>query len=258
MQKRLTAKLTQTERAYSKLKRAILQGDLGEGTFLREPEVMSLFGIGRTPYREACNRLHHERLLQAVPRRGYFVSEISFQSVCDLFEMRLVFEDAVAQFATARATEAEIGALEALSACPLPTGNTQAELTQFIRANSEFHLGLAKTTRNKELVDQLARNLESTQRLQYIELRSGRFRAKEFLTFHGRIIEALKRRDVSAVRKAILADITEAQNTALAFGQGGVEPTLDVSDLWHANPSRAFPKLVKADPGNSASRKREG
>jgi DNA-binding GntR family transcriptional regulator len=71
MVQKSAAKLTQTERAYAAIKRAILQGQIVEGGFLEESEIMSKCGIGRTRYREACNRLIHEGLLEAIPRAGF-------------------------------------------------------------------------------------------------------------------------------------------------------------------------------------------
>lgn len=231
MQKRVPGKSTQTERAYTTLKQLILSGDIVEGTFLSETDIMARLAIGRTPYREACNRLHHEGLLQVVPRRGYYVSEMSFHSVCDLFEVRCILEDAVAQLAALRATDEEIDALEVLAARSLPAGKTRADFTQFIQANADFHLSLARTTRNRDLVDHLARNLECTERLMYIELRAGRFHDSEFRSLHGDIVKALKTRDVEAVRQAVWADITEAQRTTLTFGQLQPAPALLTATL---------------------------
>lgn len=55
--------VTQTEKAYEGMKGSILRGELPEGIFLVEHRMMERYGIGRTPYREACNRLHYEGLL---------------------------------------------------------------------------------------------------------------------------------------------------------------------------------------------------
>ncbi len=209
--------LTQTERAYAAIKRAILQGEIEEGAFLSETDIMARYGIGRTPYREACNRLHHEGLLQVVPRRGYFVPEISFHAVCDLFEVRVILEDAIAQLATLRATDQEIDQLKRLAERPLPPGKSPSEFTHFIAANTEFHICLARTTRNTRLIELLRQNLESTERLMYIELRSRRFRDKDFRALHGPIVDALRSRDPIRVRQAVWEDITEAQGATIAF-----------------------------------------
>jgi DNA-binding GntR family transcriptional regulator len=213
-----TPKLTHTEKAHTALKKAILQGLLQEGAFLSEADIMKRYGVGRTPYREACNRLHHEGLLEVVPRRGYLIPEVSFHSVCDLFEMRLVLEGAIAELAAVRATGQEIQEIEGLANKPLPSSTAEDEFPELIEANTAFHLCLAKMTRNRELVDALSRNLERTGRLMYIELRSSRFRAKEFRLLHSRIVDALGTRDPKAVREAVLNDIMEAQSATLTLG----------------------------------------
>ena len=88
-----------------------------------------------------------------------------------------------------------------------------------IQANADFHLRLAKITRNPELVELLTRNLEKTERLMYIELRCSRFRDAEFQTWHGRIVVALRTRDPEGARESVLNDITEAQRATLKFGR---------------------------------------
>jgi DNA-binding GntR family transcriptional regulator len=216
--------LTQTEKAYAALKKAILRGEIEEGVFLSESEMMRRYRIGRTPYREACNRLHHERLLEVVPRRGYLVSEVSYQTVSAIFETRLILEAAIAELACARATEQDVEDLDRLAARPPQSGNLEQDFARLIQANKDFHLRLAKTTRNRELVELLTRNLEKTERLMYIELRCSRFRDTEFQMLHGRIVDALRTGDAAGVREAVLNDITEAQRATLRFGRNWPSP----------------------------------
>jgi GntR family transcriptional regulator, rspAB operon transcriptional repressor len=216
MRKSASGKTTQTEKAYAALKRAIVQGEIEEGTFLSESQMMARYGIGRTPYREACNRLHHEGLLQVVPHHGFLVPEMSFHAVCELFELRLILEDAAAQLATVRATDHEIQQLEKLAISRVPFEKQHNTFSALVQANTNFHLALAKITRNRRLVELLRQNLESTERLMHIELRSSGFREPEFHSFHERIVEALKKRDLEAVRQAVWDDITEGQSSTLS------------------------------------------
>lgn len=211
-------RLTQTEKAYAALKRAILRGEIEEGVFLSEPDMMKRYGIGRTPYREACNRLHHEKLLEAVPRRGYLVSEVSYQGVSAIFETRLILEAANAELACLRATNDDLEDLERLAAKPAQSGDLAKDFARLIQANAAFHLRLAKTTRNRELVDLLMRNLEKTERLMYIELRCSGFQGAEFQLLHRHIVDALRTRDPERARDAVLSDITQAQRATLRFG----------------------------------------
>lgn len=216
-------KITQTEKAYLALKKAIVRGEIEEGAFLSEPDVMRRYGIGRTPYREACNRLHHENLLEVVPRRGYLVPEVGYQTVIAIFETRLILEAAIAELACIRAEDRDIDELRVLAARPPRCENPGQDLARLIQANTDFHMRLAKTTRNRELIELLTGNLEKTERLMYIELRCSRFRDSEFQFLHGRIVDALRKRDRERARAAVLDDITQAQRTTLSFG--GFQPS---------------------------------
>lgn len=248
MPKQITEKPTQTEKAYAAIKRAILQGDIQEGAFLSEAEVMSLYRIGRTPFREACNRLHHEGLLQAVPRHGYLVPEISFQSVRDLFEVRLILEAAIAEFAAVRATDGEIADLRKLaSEAPAKGGLENESVRSIIEANIRFHLQLAKAARNRNLLDLLTRNLEAGERLMYLELRSSSFRDREFQLVHGRIVDALETRNPRAVRDAVLDDIIQAQHVIFAFGKSSVHQNAPLDGSPAAASISGFTAEAKAD-----------
>ncbi len=111
---------TLTEKAYQCIKEGIVRGEIEEGVFLSEKQIMKRYQIGRTPFREACNRLHHEQLLEVVPRRGYLVPQMSLQEVRDLFEVRVLVEGAIAELAAVRATEREIEELAQLADQSLP------------------------------------------------------------------------------------------------------------------------------------------
>ncbi len=217
-------KLTQTERAYAALKKAIVRGEIEEGVFLSESDMMRRYRIGRTPYREACNRLHHERLLEVVPRRGYLVPEVSYQAVSAIFETRLILETANAELACVRANDQDLEELERLAGRPPQLDNPEQDFARLIQANTDFHLRLAKTTRNRELVELLTRNLEKTERLMYIELRCSRFRDTEFQLLHNRIVDALRTRDPQRAREAVFNDISEAQRATLSFGKNWPVP----------------------------------
>src|ERR1700745_3787839 len=141
--KGLASKHTLTEKAYACIKEGIVRGEIEDGVSLSEKAIRTRYGIGRTPFREACNRLHHEHLLEVVPRRGYLVPQMSLQEVRDLFEVRVLVEGAMAELAAVRATEREIEELTHLadqSVLPRPSrkgANHRAEV------NTAFHLRLA-------------------------------------------------------------------------------------------------------------------
>ncbi len=64
-------------------------------------------GIGRTPIREALQRLARERLVTILPRRGVIVSDINVKSQLRLLEVRREVERLVARSAARRASAEE-------------------------------------------------------------------------------------------------------------------------------------------------------
>lgn len=212
-----TTNVTQTEKAYDGLKAAILRGEVPEGIFLVEHQMMERYRIGRTPYREACNRLHYEGLLEAVPRRGYLVPEMSFHQVRELFEARLIVEGVTAELAAQRATEDEIAELERLAA--VVQGGKAFE--DIVNANKIFHGCLARMSRNRELARILNSLLDRTQRLMYIEIKYSGFNEEQFETLHQPIAKAIRQRDPAAARLTVIQDISQAQ--AATFGKSSGE-----------------------------------
>ena len=135
----------------------------------------------------------------------------------DLFELRVLLESAIIELATVRANDGDIECLTRLAA-EVPKrqrGNTGFET--IIEANAQFHLQLAKTTRNQELQRLLASVLERTERVMYVELRFTKFDEDAFKMIHEPIIEAMRMRDVEGARDALLRDIAQAQDAT--FGR---------------------------------------
>ena len=227
--------ITQTEEAYQLIKRAILRGEIPQGAFLSEADILGRYGIGRTPFREACNRLHHEQLLEVVPRRGYLVPEMSFLTVRDLFETRLLLEETVAELAAMRAQPSQIEEMaEVMGDSEAASSNGRVEL---IEANTQFHLQVARMTQNRELVKLMITVLERNERVCYIEFQRSQFRWKEFEMMHRPILDAVRRRDPSAARKAIRNDITAAQLNTLRGDHWQIDGAANVTP-WPVSSSQ--------------------
>jgi len=80
---------------------------LPPGSAVSEGMLSRRLGIGRTPIREALQRLARESLVVILPRRGVIVSEINVGTQLRLLETRREVERLVARSAARRATPAE-------------------------------------------------------------------------------------------------------------------------------------------------------
>ncbi|HYS12739.1 MAG TPA: GntR family transcriptional regulator, partial [Burkholderiaceae bacterium] len=96
-----------TDLAYAEIEEMIVTLRLAPGRPISEGELGALLGIGRTPIREALQRLARERLVTILPRRGIIVSEINVASQLRLLEVRRVLERLIASSAARRATDEE-------------------------------------------------------------------------------------------------------------------------------------------------------
>ena len=67
------------DRAYRELEEMIVTLQLSPGTVLSEQALSVRLKIGRTPIREALQRLARDGLVAIMPRRGIMVSEINLR-----------------------------------------------------------------------------------------------------------------------------------------------------------------------------------
>lgn len=102
----------QSDSAHQKLKELIIQGKLQPGSPIEESLLMRELGIGRTPLREALQRLAQEDLIKNIPRRGYFVADVSFTNLLHVFEVRQELEALAARLAAERINQQQIEELK--------------------------------------------------------------------------------------------------------------------------------------------------
>ena len=101
-----------SEEAYTQLRSMIVRLDFVPGDVLREDDLQDQLGIGRTPIREALQRLEREHFVNVVPRQGIFVTGIDVGELSMLFETRSVLEPYAARLAALRGTDDSWEAME--------------------------------------------------------------------------------------------------------------------------------------------------
>ena len=79
---------SQAEQAYERLEEMIVTMQIAPGASISESELCEQVGMGRTPVREALQRLARQRLINILPRRGMVVTEINAETQLYLLELR--------------------------------------------------------------------------------------------------------------------------------------------------------------------------
>jgi DNA-binding GntR family transcriptional regulator len=98
---------TLTEQAYNRLEEMIVTLQIAPGAVLSEQTLATELGIGRTPVREALQRLAHEGLVLVLPRKAIIVTDTDPRRQLLVLEVRRELERLLARTGAERATDAE-------------------------------------------------------------------------------------------------------------------------------------------------------
>ena len=139
---------TLTEKAYTHLEELIVTLQLAPGSAVSEAMLSGRLGIGRTPIREALQKLAREGLVVILPRRGIIVSEINVKTQLRLLETRREVERLVARSAARRASEAERRRMSLLAE-RFERSARAGDDTAFMRIDREFNELCLTAARNE-------------------------------------------------------------------------------------------------------------
>ena len=137
-----------TDRAYVALEEMICTLQLEPGEVLSEGTLSETLGIGRTPVREALQRLAREGLVTVLPRRGVLVSEFNVKKQLRMLEVRRELERLMARSAAVRATGEERARFEAI-AVEMHESADAGDDIRFMRLDHEFNVLVSQANRNE-------------------------------------------------------------------------------------------------------------
>ncbi|MFQ5994932.1 MAG: GntR family transcriptional regulator [Acidiferrobacterales bacterium] len=149
-------RLSLSEKAYQILVKKITRLELAPGTVLAEKALMANLGIGRTPIREALQRLAIEGLASHQPNRGMFVSDVSATSVQYIYEFRALIEGFTARLAAIRSSEEDILELDRLQT-QLAAATEENNIDHYVALDHRFHEALARASGNSYLEEVVPR-----------------------------------------------------------------------------------------------------
>jgi DNA-binding GntR family transcriptional regulator len=130
---------TLTDKAYRALEEEIVTLRIAPGTVVSEAILSRRLGVGRTPVREALQRLAREWLVVIMPRRGIVVSDIDPVKQLRLLEVRQEVERFLARSAARRATFGQRARFRAI-ADGMDAAAADNDDIAFMRLDREFNL----------------------------------------------------------------------------------------------------------------------
>lgn len=144
-----------TEKAYKRLEELIVTLQLAPGAVLSEAQLAKQLGIGRTPIREALQRLSREGLIVILPRRGILVSEINVTRQLKLLEVRRELERLMASCSARRASNSEKQEFRQIADGMKKTAENDDDIT-FMRLDRRLNQLLCQAARNEYITNSVA------------------------------------------------------------------------------------------------------
>ena len=139
---------TLTEQAYNQLEEMIVTLNLAPGAVLSEQTLSAALGIGRTPIREALQRLGHEGLVRVLPRKAIIVTDTDPKRQLLVLEVRRELERLLARASAERATDRERQRFQAIADGMEAAARTSDDIA-FLRLDRELNALLAHAAHNE-------------------------------------------------------------------------------------------------------------
>ncbi|MDX1691407.1 MAG: GntR family transcriptional regulator [Acidimicrobiia bacterium] len=143
---------SQADLAYEAVRDLLVRLEIAPGAPIVESELMERTGFGRTPLREALNRLESERLVRIFSRRGTFAAGIDLADLALITDLREELEAHAAERAAERATTADREVLAGLAG-EIGTGDPEAEMA----LDTEIHRAIYRAAHNHFLEETAGR-----------------------------------------------------------------------------------------------------
>ncbi|MBN8294811.1 GntR family transcriptional regulator [Rhodobacter sp. NTK016B] len=177
------------ERIESALQDAIFEGRYIDGERLDETRLAALFGVSRTPVREALRRLSATGLVQQHANRGVFVRQPGPVDLYEMFQVMAELEAFCARLASSRITPEKIAALRAANeACAAATETDDVD--RYYEANETFHRLIYDESGNGFLAEQCRALQKRLRPYRRTQLRAPG-RLKQSLAEHRQVIDAI-------------------------------------------------------------------
>ncbi|SIS94043.1 GntR family transcriptional regulator [Neptunomonas antarctica] len=195
------------------LENQIFTGKLKPGDRLDETKLSEIFGVSRTPVREALLQLKAAGLIEMRARKGAVVASIELKDLLEMFEVMAELEGMCARLAARRASVEDIEDIRnAHNACQTAAENKDYD--QYYALNVDFHEAIYKAARNRYLASETIALRNRLSPYRRTQLRNSN-RVMESFTEHSQIFKAIEDRDVNMAEK-LLKDHVNVQGASFS------------------------------------------
>ena len=207
-------KITEEQRVYESMRKAILVGHFLPGERLIEDEVARKFKTSRPTVRSCLSVLQKEGLVESESYRGSRVARIAIEEALELLDVRAILEAHIAGIAAEKITDRELGEMNDILQ-KMKSAVSEGAYERYSELNTEFHAVIYEASRNSALRDLLLQLKVRMVRYQFrISFIPGRM--EKSIAEHSAVYDALRGRDAQKVKTIIKSHIISVKDTVRA------------------------------------------
>jgi DNA-binding GntR family transcriptional regulator len=193
---------------------AIMSGQFPIGSKLDQQAIADQLGVSIIPVRESLRLLQAEGLVQSVPHRGVFVTELSLDDLHEIYVVRETLEELAAQLAVIYMTPAALETMAELIA-QMEQATNGNDFGALFDLNRDFHFSIYRMSSNATLVQMIESlwDRSTVYRRMYTFMPE---RARLALQEHKVILQACKARDSVQAGRAVRENVQQTTRGILA------------------------------------------
>lgn len=186
------------------LRQAILSDKIKPGQRLVEQDLAESMQTSRGPVRDALKILETEGLVDRQSHRGAFVAELTSEDVREIYTLRAALENLAIRYAISNASDAQIDELGKIVQEMERMAQRDYNQIEATDLDMEFHHTLLKITGHKRLLNAwVAMSAQIRLVLLKHRLWNPKDHRERSVSWHARIVEALRRRDLDQATKEL-------------------------------------------------------
>jgi DNA-binding GntR family transcriptional regulator len=203
----------ESDRVEQELRQLILTLQIEPGLSVTEASLINRYGWGRTPLREAFQRLAEQSLLQVIPHHGVVVTPLSVFEFVEVMDAMAMVIGPAATFACRRLKDEDLHKLDQ-NVEQSKIAASRSDFVAIAEIDFEFHRFLAEITGNRYLCRYLIHLHQVATRFNLASWKRDSS-AEDSLSEHLRILEALRLHDEDQARAVMLEHIENARKRVM-------------------------------------------
>ena len=196
------------EQVYLRVKDEIFDFQLLPGDRFTETELAARYGVSRTPVRDALYRLKREGYLEVGFRSGWNVKPFDFDRFDELYDLRIILEQAAIERLCQQPDSAPLKALR--DRWLVPAAERERDAKRVAGYDEDFHCTLVAATGNSEMLRmhrEITERIRVIRRLDFLKLP----RIDATYDEHAKLLRLILRRKATEAAILLRSHITQSK-----------------------------------------------